>query len=262
MPISALNRGAVDGEVPTQPASGAPAVASQRAPRSGLFTRKRWKWLRRGAFVLIMVLAVTLYLKQRAMERELQQRAAQPGLLSAELRRQAAQRGEAADADRGAGLNRDEMAIRLPRFAGRFDEMDLNRDGVVSRRELEQFLEKDGVTQDMRKVDTAAAPVTTSQADAAPAPIAVAPPVAPAPVEPKPASAPDAPGDIPIAIKKEFIAADRDGNGYLSPDEVRGRFPAVEKNFSEVDTNRDGRISLEELWEFRRKMFAGRLRQP
>ena len=178
-PMSALNRGAVDSEAPTRRAGGAPpagvtpkassaAVTTERASRSGLITRKRWKWLRRGAFIFVMVLAVAVFLKQRAMERDLQQRGAPQGQPSAELQRQVTQRFEAADAA----------------------------------------------------------------------------------------------GEMPFALKKEFIAADRDGNGYLSPDEVRGRFPAVDKNFSAVDANHDGRISLGELWEYRKEMFTGKSRRP
>ncbi len=69
-------------------------------------------------------------------------------------------------------------------------------------------------------------------------------------------------GEIPAMLKKEFMAADRDANGFLSRDEVRGRFPAVEANFAEADSNHDGRISLDELWQFRRKMFGGRPPRP
>ena len=63
--------------------------------------------------------------------------------------------------------------------------------------------------------------------------------------------------EIPAAVKKEFMGADANGDGFLSPAEVQGRFPAVERNFQAVDANGDGRISLDELWQFRRKIFAG-----
>jgi serine/threonine protein kinase len=50
----------------------------------------------------------------------------------------------------------------------------------------------------------------------------------------------------------EFRSADADGDGYLTPDEVRGRFPLLEREFQRVDANGDGRLSLQELHEFKR----------
>ena len=66
---------------------------------------------------------------------------------------------------------------------------------------------------------------------------------------------------VPFAVLKEFMAADRDADGYLSAWEVRGRFPAIERNLGEVDSNRDGRISLEEFAQFRKKIMVGKLPQ-
>ena len=59
---------------------------------------------------------------------------------------------------------------------------------------------------------------------------------------------------------EEFAGADRDGNGFLTPDEVRGRFPYIERNFSQVDTNGDGRISPVELAQLRKKQLLQTLR--
>jgi len=50
----------------------------------------------------------------------------------------------------------------------------------------------------------------------------------------------------------EFRSADRDGNGYLTRDEVRGRFPLIEREFNRVDADRDGRISPQEFFRLRR----------
>ncbi len=82
----------------------------------------------------------------------------------------------------------------------------------------------------------------------------------PAPVPPY--RPPDASGDvdIPRALMKEFKAADLNGDGYLMPDEVRGRFPFIEANFSAVDADGDGRISPRELWHLRRSQRALRQR--
>jgi len=95
-------------------------------------------------------------------------------------------------------------------------------------------------------------------------------PAIPPPAIPKAPAADDTPdakntaGDdteIPLSLKREFAAADRDGDGYLSRAEVSGRFPAVSRNFEEVDTDGDGRISRAEFWQFRRKMAAGRMQR-
>ncbi|MCE9641469.1 MAG: protein kinase [Betaproteobacteria bacterium] len=259
-PLSAFNRGAVDMSDAAVTQKAPPTIAvGQRAPRSGIVTPKRWKWVRRSAFLVAVAFALALFVKQRAMERELQKQAAQQDQPSPELQRQAMQRFEAADSDRSGDLNRDEMTKRLPRFAARFDEIDANHDGVVSLRELEDFLEKDGTAEVMKQAD--------AQAVAVPAPPVAAP--ADRGIDTRMAPVPEQSGDsagkveeIPQSMKKEFIAADRNADGSLSADEVRGRFPAVEKNFGAVDTNHDGRISLDELWQFRKKMFGGRAPRP
>ena len=48
---------------------------------------------------------------------------------------------------------------------------------------------------------------------------------------------------------REFHAVDRDRSGYLTPDEVKGD-ALLEQNFERIDTNHDGRISLEEFTGF------------
>ena len=74
----------------------------------------------------------------------------------------------------------------------------------------------------------------------------------------KPATGGEDETQISPAVKKEFMAADRNGDGFLTPDDVRGRFPFIEKNFSRVDTDHDGRISLDEFWQLRQKQQAKR----
>ena len=49
-----------------------------------------------------------------------------------------------------------------------------------------------------------------------------------------------------------FRAADRDGDGYLSPAEVEGRFPAIVREFGRVDRDGDQRISPGEFADLRR----------
>jgi serine/threonine protein kinase len=103
---------------------------------------------------------------------------------------------------------------------------------------------------------SAAAPA----ADTAPAAEAVAPPAAEAlpsrevvpavdPRERRPRPEP-----VPDRTRNggDFRAADRDGDGYLSPAEVEGRFPAIAREFSRADRDGDRRISAEEFAELRR----------
>lgn len=61
---------------------------------------------------------------------------------------------------------------------------------------------------------------------------------------------------------EEFRGADRDGDGYLSPLEVEGRFPAIARDFMRVDRDRDRRISLDEFTELRRRQFETRRMPP
>jgi len=49
----------------------------------------------------------------------------------------------------------------------------------------------------------------------------------------------------------EFRSADRDGDGQLSRDEVRGRFPLIDREFGRVDADGDGRISPQEFQRLR-----------
>jgi serine/threonine protein kinase len=63
-------------------------------------------------------------------------------------------------------------------------------------------------------------------------------------------------GAVPRTVQQEFEVADRDGDGYLDVDEVKGRFPYIERNFALVDSNRDGRISPDEFLQLRRRQHV------
>ena len=112
------------------------------------------------------------------------------------------------------------------------------------------------------------APVTQPQAAVSAAPAASPPPAAsgdgrtPDSEETPRAAETERGADvqIPKQVRKQFESADRDGNGYLTPDEIKGKFPFIEKTFSAVDTDHDGRISLEELWQLRQKQLVRRQR--
>lgn len=59
----------------------------------------------------------------------------------------------------------------------------------------------------------------------------------------------------------EFLAADTNRDGYLSPEEARGRFPMIAKGFERVDADGDGRISLPEYMRARRTQLERRLQR-
>jgi serine/threonine protein kinase len=71
--------------------------------------------------------------------------------------------------------------------------------------------------------------------------------------EADPRERPSRPELVPDRVRGDFRAADRDGDGYLSPAEVEGRFPVIAREFSRVDRDGDRRISAEEFAELRRK---------
>ena len=56
-------------------------------------------------------------------------------------------------------------------------------------------------------------------------------------------------GKPPKLTPREFYVLDRDRSGFLTPDEVKGD-SVLEPNFKKIDTNHDGRISLEEFTNF------------
>ena len=60
-------------------------------------------------------------------------------------------------------------------------------------------------------------------------------------------------------IEQEFRSADRNGDGYLSREEIQGRFAFIQREFQRVDTDSDGRISPDEFWQLRRFQAEQRL---
>ena len=61
--------------------------------------------------------------------------------------------------------------------------------------------------------------------------------------------------------EQEFRSADRNGDGYLSRDEIQGRFTFIEREFGRVDADGDGRISTDEFWQLRRFQAEQRLKK-
>jgi hypothetical protein len=79
-------------------------------------------------------------------------------------------------------------------------------------------------------------------------------------------SRPDGSSTIPDRtqdrVSEEFRGADRDGDGYLSPLEVEGRFPVIARDFGSVDRDGDRRISADEFADLRRRQFENRRAPP
>ena len=284
-PATALNSAAREVDAPTlaptqRNSAVAPAVAVpsataplSRPPTTRVLTRARWRWLRRAVFIGAVVVAVAVLLKQRSIEKELRRAELQQqaGEVAPQLEGRLTQRFESADADKSGFLSREELARLLPAYASRFGEIDSNGDGMVSLSELTAFMQKAGLDDELRDSERKGKPP-----EKAPPPEKSEPPqdkgVAPedkgAPARdrgaapeknPPPSPPPRADSAIPQSVQLEFSSADSDGNGFLSPDEVRGRFPFIERNFSMVDTNGDGRISPAELAELRKRQ---KLRMP
>ena len=67
---------------------------------------------------------------------------------------------------------------------------------------------------------------------------------------PKPEPKPNAQEEKWIA---QFKAADSNGNGSLTEEEVGRHFPGLTRNFERVDTDRNHRISLKEFLQWRRQ---------
>lgn len=56
-----------------------------------------------------------------------------------------------------------------------------------------------------------------------------------------------------VRLRTVFAQSDRNGDGRLSRQEARS-FPWLDRRFSEIDLNRDGAVTLQEVWESRKSL--------
>jgi hypothetical protein len=80
------------------------------------------------------------------------------------------------------------------------------------------------------------------------------PPVQTFPREERPPADGGGPANFEQQMEQNFRHMDVNGDGFLTPEEVRGRGP-LEHDFARIDSNGDGRISLQEF-------IQGRLNRP
>lgn len=59
-------------------------------------------------------------------------------------------------------------------------------------------------------------------------------------------------------VEGQFRTADANADGFLSPAETRGHFPAIAREFARADADADGRISLQEFTRLRRQQLERR----
>jgi len=107
-------------------------------------------------------------------------------------------------------------------------------------------------------------PKPSSPAAAAGGPPSPAPPLRDRPGrerDERPGSPEDAKEKFQRFVEQDFRAADLNGDGYLTPDEVRGRYPLLEREFRRVDSDGDGRVSQQEFSRFQRMQAEPFLRK-
>jgi hypothetical protein len=107
-----------------------------------------------------------------------------------------------ADTDRDGKLSRAEVEKALPRLSGRFDSIDTNKDGQLSRGEFHAW----------KKAHR---------------------------------------GERYARAAERFKHADTDGDGAISRAEAEKHAPRLARKFDQIDANKDGRLTQDELRAYR-----------
>ncbi|MCX8005783.1 MAG: hypothetical protein N2688_12660, partial [Burkholderiaceae bacterium] len=121
-----------------------------------------------------------------------------------------------ADANKDGYIDRNEAAQR-PRLARHFDAIDTNKDGLLTKAEIDAYIAK-------RRAEHAA----------------------------KPPGAGGAHGAAGGHGAGMFARLDTNGDGFIDRNEAASR-PRLAQQFDAIDSNRDGRLSKDELRAWRQQ---------
>lgn len=204
-----------------------------------------WRWVGIGLALLVALAGSRAWYTQREAKETAKLEAARAEIERlAEAQRQADRRGieereaRLLDKERSAA-EREEAARRAA-----------DREDVLRRLDEERAArERIASAGDARRLSA------PDDARRAPAPLAekrdFPPPLSPPRIEERPPLYGDGGVDgVDRKMEQGFRHMDANGDGHLTPDEVRGRGP-LEHDFSRIDTNGDGRISIREFMSFR-----------
>lgn len=222
----AATRPAEGEQASTQRVSGAPARLQGRPPAAP--ASRKWRWIAVAAVLVVAIAMAGAWNKQRAAKERAQQEATrqEADRLAAE-RRAIAERASALEAEwRRAEETRLNAEAELRRL-----EAERVRAGAIraegAGRSAAELRERPSRDRDDRL-----SKITADQQQR-----------------------------LRHAVEADFRAADTDGDGYLSRDEVQRRFPLAAREFHRVDTDGDGRISPQEFAQMRRAQLERRVRQ-